>query len=190
MPAPLRNRGFTYIGLIIMVAVIGVASTASLQAGSILQRRAAEQALLDIGTEFRNALLSYAAATPAGQSTMPATLEELLLDPRYPGPVRHLRKLYADPVTGAEEWGVVTMPGPAGEGIVGVHSLSEAAPIKVANFEPPFEEFAGKESYREWKFQVPAQVTPLTPATPATPVKPATPATPARPSMLATPPQK
>ena len=145
------SRGFTYLSLIILVAIIGIVSATALQAGSVLQRREAEEELLSIGAEFRNALISYANATPMGQKQTPASLQDLLKDPRYPNPRRHLRKLYADPITGKEEWGLVQWQGEGG-GIIGVYSLSQDKPIKVGNFEPEFQDFTGKESYSEWKF--------------------------------------
>lgn len=145
-----RMRGFTYIGLLIMVAVIGIAATATLQVGAVVQRRAAEEELLAIGAEFRAALIGYANATPAGQRRAPATLEDLLKDARFPAVRRHLRKRYVDPITGNDEWGVVRAPD--GGGIAGFHSLSDAVPIKTANFEPPFRHFDGAVSYRDWIF--------------------------------------
>lgn len=150
-----RPCGFTYLGLLILVAILGITSTVSLQVGSILQRRAAEEELLRIGTEFRNALISYANATPVGQKHAPANLQELLKDPRYPNPRRHLRKLYADPLTGKSEWGIIEAPN--GLGIVGVYSLSEAQPIKIGGFDTPFQAFSGKTSYRDWIFTVDTQ---------------------------------
>ena len=42
----------------------------------------AEQALLDIGIEYSNALASYAAATPQGQPNYPKSFAELLKDPK------------------------------------------------------------------------------------------------------------
>jgi len=148
-----RSGGFTYLGLIIFIAIIGIASAASLQVGSILERRAAEEELLDVGAAFLDALVSYYAATPAGQAaTMPQSLEDLLKDPRYPNTLRHLRKLYVDPLTGKAEWGTIMMPSAGGVGIIGVYSLSEAAPIKVGNFSTRFQDFQGKASYRDWKF--------------------------------------
>jgi type II secretory pathway pseudopilin PulG len=147
-----REGGFTYIGLLILLAIIGITSAASLQVGSVLQRRAAEEELLEIGTEFRNALLSYANATPVGVSRAPQTLQDLVKDPRYPGVRRHLRKLYADPITGKEEWGVVYALD--GNGIVGVYSLSQAKPIKIGNFDQAFPGFANRNTYREWVFGI------------------------------------
>lgn len=146
----LLNGGFTYVGLLILIAIIGIASAATMQVGSVLQRREAEQELLAIGSEFQNALISYANATPAGQLRAPKTLQDLIKDQRNPKPQRHLRKLYVDPITGKEEWG--TVHSPDGAGIIGVYSLSEASPIKIGNFDVAFKGFEDKTSYRDWKF--------------------------------------
>lgn len=147
----MRNAGFTYLGVLILLAIISLTATASIQVGSIAQRRGAEEELLEIGREFRSALAGYAAASLPGQKRSPSKLEELLRDPRYPDTRRHLRKLYTDPITGKDRWGLIMAAD--GSGIVGVHSLSEENPIKIANFEPPFEKFAYKPSYRHWVFQ-------------------------------------
>ncbi len=144
------SRGVAYLALLIAIAIIGVTAAASVQIGSIMQRRAAEEELLAIGAEFRHALISYSGATPVGQSNAPPTLDALLKDPRYPNIRRHLRKLYFDPLTGTQQWGVVMSPD--GKGIVGIHSLSTAQPIKIGNFEPLFQGFADKPSYTEWVF--------------------------------------
>lgn len=148
------SNGFTYLGLMIALAIMALVTAMALQLGSVAQRRMTEEALLDIGTEFQNALLSYAKATPAGQPTAPRSLNDLLRDPRYPQIRRHLRKLYADPLTGEAQWGIVMSPD--GKGILAIHSLSEDRPIKIANFAPRFQDFAGARSYKEWKFAVPS----------------------------------
>lgn len=156
-----HDQGFTYLSLLILIAIIGIASAATLQMGTVMLRHAAEEELLEIGAEFRNALISYANATPIGQRRAPQSLQDLLKDPRYPNPRRHLRKLYADPMTGKEEWGIVEAID--GSGIVGVHSQSEATPIKIGNFDLVFKDFAGKSSYREWRFMIaPQPVRPVT----------------------------
>ena len=150
-----RQRGFTYLGLIILVAILGLVGAAGLKMGSLLQRQAAEQELLDIGAQFSDALYSYAAATPAGQPQQPPNLAALLRDPRFPQVRRHLRKLFVDPVTGRAEWGLLYQPG--SNGIIGVHSLSKAAPLKVGNFEARFAGFEGKAHFSEWHFMLDAQ---------------------------------
>jgi len=144
------SSGVAYLALLIAIAIIGITAAASVQIGSIMQRRAAEEELLAIGAEFRSALISYANATPVGLASAPPTFDALLKDPRYPNIRRHLRKLYFDPLTGTQQWGVVMSPD--GKGIIGIHSLSTAQPIKIGNFEPLFQSFADKSSYSDWVF--------------------------------------
>lgn len=102
-----KQHGFTYLSLIILVTIIGLASAATIKLGVILQRSAAERELLAIGAEYADALESYAKATPPGQSPLPRSFKELLRDPRFPNVRRHLRRIYVDPLTGKAEWGIV-----------------------------------------------------------------------------------
>ena len=144
-----RSGGFTYIGLLILVAIIAVAATATIQLGAVVQRRDAELQLLYVGNQLRLALASYRDSSPVGAPPFPKELEELLKDPRYPAPRRHLRSVPVDPMTGTTKWGLMRSP----EGwIIGVYSLSNAAPIKVANFEAEFASFEGKAKVSEWVF--------------------------------------
>jgi type II secretory pathway pseudopilin PulG len=142
--------GFSYIALLIALVLISIASTAPVQLGALLDRRSAEEELLAIGNEFRIALISYANASPPGQNRLPRSLADLIKDPRYPNTIRHLRKLYIDPLTGTEEWGLITSVD--GRGIVGVHSLSDKKPIKISNFEPIYQAFSMANTYRDWRF--------------------------------------
>ena len=143
-------HGFTYIGLIILVAIVGLLGAAGMKMGSLFQRAAAEEELLEIGAQFSAALRSYAAATPPGQKQQPPSLQELLKDPRFPNPRRHLRKIFVDPVTGKAEWGIVYLGDKVG--VIGVHSLSAARPLKVANFDIRFQNMENREHISDWKF--------------------------------------
>ncbi|MDO8653449.1 MAG: type II secretion system protein [Undibacterium sp.] len=144
------QNGFSYIALLIAIAIIGLVAASGLQVGAILSRRNAELELLAIGKEYRNALLSYAIASSAGQRQRPNSLAELLKDPRFPNPKRHLRKIYPDPLTGEESWGIIMSPD--GSGIVGIFSKLDRKPIKIGNFDLEFAQFSGKTSYRDWVF--------------------------------------
>jgi type II secretory pathway pseudopilin PulG len=181
-----RQAGFTYLGLIIFVTIIGLVGAATLKIGALLQRAAAEEELLDIGAAFSAALDSYAAATPQGASPYPPSLKELLKDPRVPGVRRHLRKIFVDPLTGKAEWGVMYL-GDGTTGVVAVHSLSTAKPLKVANFDSRFAGLDNADTISAWRFkardpalgQEPGQPQPQpgTPAAPsAQPVPPGLPA--------------
>lgn len=145
-----RCGGFTYIGLIVLLAILGLVGAAGMKTGSLMQRAAAEEELLEIGAAFSEALRSYAAATPKGQPQQPATLDALLRDPRFPQVRRHLRKIFVDPMTGKAEWGIMTVGDKAG--IAGVYSLSVAAPLKVGNFDARFVNFENKARLSDWKF--------------------------------------
>lgn len=144
--------GFTYLGLMIMVAILALATSATLTMGSFVQRREAEQRLLEVGATYRQAIASYLlSSSPAEPRRYPGSLADLLKDPRFPGVRRHLRQLYPDPITGKAEWGLVQAPG---GGIMGIHSISDAQPIKVAEFEADNQMFEGKLHYSEWVFVV------------------------------------
>ena len=147
-----RQAGFTYLGLIIFVTIIGLVGAATLKIGALLQRAAAEEELLDIGAAFGAALDSYAAATPQGASPYPPSLKELLKDPRVPGVRRHLRKIFVDPLTGKAEWGVVYL-GDGTTGVVAVHSLSTARPLKIANFDSRFAGLDNADTISAWRFK-------------------------------------
>lgn len=144
-----RQAGFTYVGLLIAVAVIAAGATAALDAGARLQLRDQEAELLAIGQEFRLALKSYAEATPVGQPDAPKELGELLRDPRYPAAKRHLRRIYHDPLTGREEWGVERSPDGR---IMGIHSLSTSPAFRRTGFPAGMEWFAKAERHDEWIF--------------------------------------
>lgn len=172
MPRPRRQGGFTYLSVIILVAIIGLVAAATLKMGSVIQRSRAEEQLLDIGAAFSDALQSYADATPAGMPTQPPSLKDLLRDPRSTAMRRHLRQIYPDPMTGKAEWGIVYLADKAG--VLAVYSLSDAKPVKIGNFSLRFAGFEGKQKISEWRFAAtgkpggPGSANPA-PATPAVP---------------------
>lgn len=150
-----REGGFTYIGVLVLVALMGIVLATVGQVWHTLQQWEKEQELLFIGHEFRLALIRYAQHSPGQAERSPLNLEDLLKDPRAPGVQRYLRKIYADPMTGKAEWGLVS--GPNGE-IYGVHSLSDDEPLKKGNFGLADRQFEGKMKYSEWVFMgVPAR---------------------------------
>jgi len=147
---PQAQRGYTYIGLLILVAVTATLSAGLLRTGAVVQRHAAEQALLEAGSELSNALYSYARATPQGQNPRPQRMEDLLRDPRFTKiTVRHLRRVPLDPMTGKERWGELLSD--RAPGIDAFYSLSDLQTQRTT-FKPKFEDFADKRYYREWLF--------------------------------------
>ena len=142
------EAGFTYLLLLFAVAAMGLVAAGTAELWSTLARREKEQELLFIGNQFREALRRYHDAVPDARPRHPARLEDLLLDPRFPGVRRHLRQIYADPMTGQADWVLLRQ----GERIVGLHSRATGQPIKQRGFEKRDEGFAGAASYADWHF--------------------------------------
>jgi type II secretory pathway pseudopilin PulG len=142
-------RGFTYVAMLVSVAIIGIGLAGTAEVWSLAQQREKEAELLFVGNQYREAIGRYYDATPGGGKRYPQKLEYLLEDNRYPMPRRHLRKLYADPLTGKTEWGLMEAPD---GGIIGVYSLSTGTPLKQAEFGNKDRTFHQGTSYSEWRF--------------------------------------
>jgi type II secretory pathway pseudopilin PulG len=144
-----KQRGFTYVAVLIMVATMGAVGAAFGELTSHAVQRDKEQDLLYAGNQYREAIASYYRRTPGAFKRYPNKLEDLLEDRRFPVAVRHLRRLYPDPITGKDEWGLVQAPD---GGIMGVYSLSEEVPIKTGGFDYRDHLLAGAGKYSEWRF--------------------------------------
>lgn len=142
--------GFTYVGLMVLVAMIGVAAAATVSVADLARRRANEEQLLFVGKQFIKAFLEYELYTPQGSANRaPSRLEDLLRDPRQPGVKRYLRQLYADPITGKADWELVKAPG---GGVMGVKSTSCAPTIKRSFPDGDFMYLNGEKRYCDWTF--------------------------------------
>lgn len=139
------QHGFTYLMVLIVIAIMGVTLALLGTVWHTEATREKEIELLFIGGEFRRAIKQY--YQTGGQ--YPKRLEDMLKDPRQPNIARYLRKLYSDPVTGKKDWGLVR--GPDG-GIIAVHSISQDGPLKTAGFSIADKDFEGKTKYSEWQF--------------------------------------
>lgn len=144
--------GFAYLWTLLLVAFMGVGLVIVSEVYSTSLQRERERELIFIGREFRNAIgRFYESPTSGGQRQYPAALEDLLKDPRFPNGRRYLRRIYIDPMTGEDAWGLIRVNGR----IVGVHSLSDKTPIKQDNFDTTEAVFRGKAKYSEWSFTYP-----------------------------------
>jgi type II secretory pathway pseudopilin PulG len=158
-------RGFTYIGLLVLVALIGILLAGAGEVASTAGRREREAQLLWVGHEYRAAIGRFWQQRRA----YPQSLEELLgAAPDAPIHVRYLRQLYRDPMTNAADWVLVRAPN---GGIMGVASSSTKAPMKTGNFDLPDDAFADAATYAEWVFTFPprARTAPAAPSTGAAP---------------------
>jgi type II secretory pathway pseudopilin PulG len=173
LPSPSASAGFTYLWLLFALALGGVALAALGEQELTRQRREREAELRFRGEAIAAAIGRYAEATPVGSLPLPQRLDELLADPRFPKPRRHLRRLYADPFTGEADWEPVLAPvavalpaastatatatAPVARGIVGVRSRSSRPLLATAD---------GHATAHDWVFRSPT-TTPAAPDGPA-----------------------
>ena len=104
------NAGFTYIGVLFAVALMGVSLALIATVTSQTQQRDKEKQLLFVGKQFMQAISSYYAyENPlTGQpKQLPKKLDDLVEDRRAATIQRHLRKIFFDPFTASVEWGLI-----------------------------------------------------------------------------------
>jgi type II secretory pathway pseudopilin PulG len=139
-------RGFTYVGLLALVAVLGLLLAAAGEVASTTARREREAQLLWVGHAYREAI----GRCWSHRRAYPQTLEELLgAAPDAPAQLRCLRRLYPDPMTGAVDWVLLRAPG---GGIMGVASSSRRAPLKTGRFDEADPDFDKASTYGDWQF--------------------------------------
>jgi type II secretory pathway pseudopilin PulG len=111
------QAGFTYLGVLLAVALIGLGLvTASEVWVTVAHRQKLEQ--LDFaGQQIAQAIGSYYESTPGAAKQFPRSLDDLVKDLRYPNVRRHLRQVYANPFSGKPDWQLLSAPG---GGVVGV----------------------------------------------------------------------
>lgn len=144
-----EQQGFTYVWLLMTVAVLAIGLSVIGPRWSDDARREREGELLRIGALYAKAITAYYASTPGAAKAYPARLDDLLSDTRMVGTVRHLRKLYADPLNEQRPWGVVR---DAAGGIRGVYSQSNDAPLRVETVNLAGLSLPAAQRYSDWKF--------------------------------------
>ena len=142
------SGGFTYLGILMAVALMGIALSAAGTVWATSLQREREAELLFAGRAYRDAIRSYYVHSP-GIASYPQELDELIEDKRFPSVRRHLRRMYADPITGRADWEL--MRDDAGF-LIGVRSSSHKVPIKRANFEFSETGFQDADCYCGWQF--------------------------------------
>ncbi|AMV73361.1 type II secretion system pseudopilin TklG [Desulfuromonas sp. DDH964] len=159
------ERGFALLTVLVLVVVLGLALGLAGSSWTDIMQRAREEELFWRGDQYRKAIEAfYGVRHGGGLQMLPAKLEDLVRDPRNPGVVRYLRRLYTDPMTGGE-WELIKDP--SGR-IRGVRSSSPLRPFRQAGFPAGYENFEGRQKYSEWEFV-------FTPGKPAPGTGPATP---------------
>jgi type II secretory pathway pseudopilin PulG len=141
-----REGGFTYIGLLVLIALIGFVLSVAGQVTATTAQREREKQLLWVGHAYRDAIRRYVIQN----GHYPAALADLVEFPTASGqPAHYLRRLYPDPMAPGADWVLV----PAlGGGVMGVASSSKRAPFKRARFDDADLGFGDAETYADWMF--------------------------------------
>src|SRR3954466_3005027 len=119
----MRSRGFTYMTVLFIVAVISAGLALVGEVWETAAKREKETELLFVGNEYRKAITRYYLAE---QNQYPRAVEDLMKDPRQPGTVRSAARNYTDPITGKPQWGIVKAPD---GGIADSSFLSDVIPL-------------------------------------------------------------
>jgi type II secretory pathway pseudopilin PulG len=144
-----RQAGFAWLFVLFLLAAASAAGAAVAQRWADQSSREKERQLLRIGDAYAQALAAYRASSPGSDKRFPQSLEQLVDDHRFVGTRRHLRKLYADPVTGQADW--VLLRDARGD-IAGLHSKSDKQPWARVAMKLEFTDLGAAERYADWIF--------------------------------------
>ena len=122
------QAGITYIGLLLAIVLIGIATAGLAPMWHTTVQRDREAELLFRLGEFRRAIARYR----QDHGRYPARLEDLLEDKTQLQVRRYLRRIYSDPMTGKANWRLDIIVDKTGtvSGIRDLYSRSDAEGFK------------------------------------------------------------
>ena len=140
-----RRDGFSLLLAMTIIVIMGIVLGLTGQSWRTVMKREREKELLFRGSQIKEAIESWRRQSV----TVPINDLNDLVKFRNPK-VRHLRRLYADPMTGKPNWRLIP---DKNLGIIGVASTSEEEPLKksFANISS-LSGLTGKKKYSEWEF--------------------------------------
>jgi type II secretory pathway pseudopilin PulG len=125
----LGQSGITYIGLLLAIVLIGIATAGLTPMWHTMVQRDREAELLFRLGEFRRAIARYR----QDHGRYPARLKDLLEDKTQLQVRRYLRRIYTDPMSRAADWTLEIIVDKTGTvaGIRDVHSQSNAEGFRI-----------------------------------------------------------
>ena len=121
------QRGFTYLGLLVAVALLSIGVSAVSEVWVTQARRQRVEELEWIGQQYVQAIGSYYESSPVGAKTYPRTLHDLLEDRRFVTMRRHLRRAYVNPLSGQADWEMVVAPDGGFKGVMVRWQLNDSS---------------------------------------------------------------
>lgn len=143
------ERGYSIIILLVTLAVASLGLSMAGPLWSHEQQRQREQEFVRIGQLYAQALARYRLVSPGTAKLYPQRLEDLLLDTRFIGTMRHLRQLYPDPTAAGAPW--VPIRDDSGR-IIGVRSSSHEKLIGRVRDSRTGISSSGPQRYSDWHF--------------------------------------
>lgn len=146
---PVGERGFTLVAVLVLLALamLGLSMAGPMWSQQVQRER--ERDLVRIGGLYAQALARYRAASPGSAKLYPQQLDELARDGRYVGTLRHLRRLYPDPLLPGQPWAVIRN---SDGRIIGVRSNSLAQPLGQGIVDERGRQLPAVRRYADWQF--------------------------------------
>jgi type II secretory pathway pseudopilin PulG len=143
-------RGFSYVLVLLLLMVLGLGLSVAGPRWANEQQRDREHELIRIGHLYGQAIRTYYEASPGSLKQYPPTLDSLLVDMRFVGTRRHLRRLYTDPMRP----GLPLEPVLGSDGTIrGVRSTSDLEPFLQDTLRlDGLIEIRPARHYRDWAF--------------------------------------
>jgi type II secretory pathway pseudopilin PulG len=113
-----RQQGFTYLGMLLAIALMGLGLTAASEVWVTVAHRERIEQLEWVGEQYVQAIGSYYNASPSGVKRYPQGLDELLEDKRSTPARRHLRHVFHNPFDKQTAWTLVVSVDSGIQGIV------------------------------------------------------------------------
>ena len=105
-----KQRGFTYLWVLVAVAVLGLLLAGASDVWQTTVRRHKMEQLDWAGRQYAQAIGSYVEFSPGLGKSYPGNIADLVEDRRGAVPRRHLRELYPNPFTADGQWELVIGP--------------------------------------------------------------------------------
>jgi type II secretory pathway pseudopilin PulG len=122
-----RQGGFTYLGVLIAVAVLGIGVSAVSEVWVTHARRQRIEELEWVGQQYVQAIGSYYESSPGTVKAYPRSLQDLLEDRRFVTMRRHLRQVYVNPMSGQADWEMLVAPDGGIKGVAVHRQVDDAA---------------------------------------------------------------